>query len=141
MPERVLHLGTFTGFEFFGFQFLPGARSFANEPAKVFALLMLISLLNPKKTGITEQGMPVAVQQFSGGNDVMKVGCRGVDAVDQAENVTHAYVHLHTEVPLITFLRLVHLQIALAALVFLSNLRRDKSCIFRPIMNTHSGRT
>ncbi len=55
VPEGMLHFGTNTGFDFFSFQFvgiqrLPGARSFGNEPGDVFAVLVLIPLLNAKWT-------------------------------------------------------------------------------------------
>jgi len=86
VPERMLHLGTNTGFDFFGFQlvgiqFLPSPRPFGDEPRDVFAILMLIPLLNAKITGITEHALLFTVQQLTGGNDVMNVGRRGVDAV------------------------------------------------------------
>ena len=45
IPERMLNLGTNTGFDFLGFQLigiqlLPGAWPFGNEPGDVLAVLM-----------------------------------------------------------------------------------------------------
>ena len=45
VAEGMLHFGTNTGFDFFGFQFvgiqlLPGAWPFGNEPGDVLAVLM-----------------------------------------------------------------------------------------------------
>jgi len=42
VPERMLHFGAHTGFDFLGFQpvciqLLPGARPFGNKPGDVFA--------------------------------------------------------------------------------------------------------
>lgn len=75
VPERMLHLGTNTGFDFLGFQlvgiqFLPGARPFGNELGDVFAILMLIPLLNPKITGITEHALLATVQQVTGAQGI-----------------------------------------------------------------------
>ena len=56
VPERMFHLGPGTGFELFGsqltlVQLLPSAGTLGDEPGDVFAILMLIALLNPKITG------------------------------------------------------------------------------------------
>lgn len=134
VAEWMLHFGTYTGFDFFGFQlvgiqFLPSPRSFGNEPRDVFAILMLIPLLDPKITGIAEHSLLVPVQQVSRGHDVMNVGRRGVDAMDQPESVINADVHLHAEVPLIPFLGLMHFRISFALIVFSGAGRRNNRSV------------
>ncbi len=57
---------------------------------------MLIPLLNPKITGITEHAPLVTVEKVAGGHNVVDVGRRGIDAMDQAERVVHANVHLQS---------------------------------------------
>ena len=79
VPERMFHLGPGTGFELFGsqltlVQILPSAGTLGNEPGDVFAILMLIALLNPKITGITENSFFVTMEKVSSGYDVVNVG-------------------------------------------------------------------
>jgi len=110
------------GFQFFGsqltlVQMLSSAGTLGDEPGDVFAILMLIALLNPKITGITEYSLLVTMEKVSGGHNVVNVGGRGVDAVNQAKSVINADVHLHAKVPLVAFPSLMHLRIALAALI------------------------
>src|SRR5690554_7985047 len=104
------------GFQFTGVQFLPTAGAFGNEPGYILAISMLIPLLNSKITGITEHALLVAVEKVTSRNDIVDVGRRGIDAVDQAKRVIDADVHLHAKVPLIAFSGLVHLWVTLAAL-------------------------
>ena len=118
----MLHFGTYTGFDFFGFQFvsiqfLPGAGPFGNEPGYVLAVLMLVPFLNSEITGIAEHPLLATMQQVTGGYDVVDVGCRGIDAVDQAQCVIDTDVHLHAKVPRVTLSCLMHLRITLTALI------------------------
>jgi len=113
VSEWMLHLGPGAGFELFSFQltvvqFLTRAGASGNEPGDVFTIFMLIPLLNHKITGITEHALLVTVEKVVSRYDVMNVGRRGIDAVDQAERVINADVHLHAKVPLIAFSGLVH---------------------------------
>ena len=126
----MLHFGTYAGFDFFGFQlvgiqFLPGSRPFGNEPRDVFAILMLIPLLNAKVPRIAEDSLLVTVQQVTSGHDVMNIGRRGVDAMDQPEGIINTNVHFHAEVPLVALAGLMHLRIAFALFVFSGAERRD----------------
>ena len=122
VPERMFDFGPGAGFELLGFQFtgvqfLPTAGAFGNEPGYILAISMLIPLLNAKITGITEHALLVAVEKVASGHDVVDVGCCSIDAVDQAERVIDADVHLHAKVILFSFSGLVHFRIALAALI------------------------
>ena len=122
VPERMLDLGTNTGFDFLGFQLvgiqlLPGARPFGNEPGDVFAVLMLIPLLNAKVTSIAEDSLLFTMQQLVGGHYVMNVGSGGIDAMNQAQSVVDTNVHLHAEMPFVALSGLVHFRIALAGAV------------------------
>src|SRR5680860_982488 len=58
--------------------------------------------------GIPEHPLLITVQQLIGGYDVVDVGGRGVDAVNQPKCVVDTDVHLHAEVPLVALLGLVH---------------------------------
>lgn len=60
---------------------------------------------------------------------VMYIRRRGNDRMNQLGPAVDAYVCLHAEVPLIPFLGLVHLGIALLALVFDRAGRADNRCI------------
>ena len=101
VPEGMLHFGTNTGFDFLGFQLvgiqlLPGARSFGNEPGDVFAVLMLIPLLNAKVPGIAENSLLLTMQQLVSGHDVVNVGSGGIDAMNQSQRVIDTNVHLQS---------------------------------------------
>jgi len=134
VPEGMLHFGANTGFDFFGFQFvciqlLPGTRPFGNEPEHVLAVFMLVPLLDTKVSGIAEDSLLFTVQQLVGGYDVMNVGSGGINAMNQAQSVVDTNVHLHAEVPLIAFLGLMHLRIALAGAVLCGAGSRDNGGI------------
>ena len=142
VPKGMLHFGTNTGFDFFGFQFvgiqlLPGARSFGDEPGDIPAVLVLIPLLKAKVTGIAEDSLIFTVQQAASGHDVVNVGSGGIDAMNQAQRVVDADVHLHSEVPLITFLGLMHFRITLACLVLGRTRRRNDSGIDNAAFTQH----
>ena len=96
------------GFQFFGIQLLPGTRSFGNESGDVFAVLMLIPLLNAKVPGIAENSLLFTMQQLVGGHDVVNVGSGTINAMNQAQRVIDTRVHLHTEVPFVALSGLVH---------------------------------
>lgn len=118
----MFHFGTGAGFELFNLQlsvvqFFTRTGAFGNEPRDVFAILMLIPLLNAKITGITEHALLVTVKKVAGRHNVVDVGGRRVDAVDQSERVINADVHLHAEIPLIALPGLVHLWIPLTTFV------------------------
>lgn len=119
VSEWILNLSTYTragfpGFRLAGLQLLSRARQFNKEPRDVFSLFVLIPLLNAKITGIIKYSMPFTKQRVAGGCDVTVICGRGVDAVDQPESVINVDVHLHTKVPLITYLDLIHFRISLA---------------------------
>ena len=83
---------------------------------------MLSPFLDAQVTGIAEHLLLITVQQFIGGYDVVDVGGRSVDAVNQPECVVDTDVHLHAEVPLVTLPGLVHFwrsadAVTLAALI------------------------
>ena len=142
VPEGMLHFGTNTGFDFLGFQLvsiqlLPGARSFGNEPGDVFAVLMLIPLLNAKVTGIAEDSLFFTVQQLVGGYDVMNVGSGGINAMNQAQSVVDTNMHLHAEVPFVTLFSLVHLRVAFASLVLCRAGSRDSGRIYDATFAQH----
>lgn len=96
-----MHLGSRgmhprAGFGLFGLQLtfvqlLSSARTPGNEPGYVFTIFMLIPLLNPKLTGITEHALLVTVEKVASGHNVVDVGCRGIDAVDQAGELAHGF--------------------------------------------------
>jgi len=142
VAERMLDLGTNTGFDFLGFQLigiqlLPGARPFGNEPGDVLAVLMLIPLLNAKVTGVAENSLLFSVQQLTGGHDVVNIGRRGVDAVNQSEGVINADVHFHAEVPLAALAGLMHFRISFALFVFSGAGRRDDGGIYDAAFAQH----
>jgi hypothetical protein len=135
VPERVFYFGPGTGLGLFGFQFmfihrLESASGFGNEPRDVFAILMLIPLLNSEITGITKYAFFITLEKVAYGHDVVDVSCLRIDAMDQAQSVVNADVHLHSEVSLVTFSGLVHLgrsddSVTLAALILGGARRRD----------------
>ena len=142
IPERMLDLGTNTGFDFLGFQLigiqlLPGARPFGNEPGDVFAVLMLIPLLNTKVTGITKDSLFFAMQQLVGGHDVMNVGRSRIEAMNQAKRIVDTNVHLHAKVPFVALSGLMHLRIALASLVLCRAGSRDNGGIYDAAFTQH----
>ena len=68
---------------------------------------MLIPFLNAKITSVTQNALLFTVQHFTGENEAMNVGRRGVNAVDQPDGVINPDVYLHATVPLVSFLGLV----------------------------------
>jgi len=57
------------------------------------------------------------VQQLIRLDNVMDIGWRGRNAVNQAQRIIYANVHLHAKVPFIALFRLMHLWITLTGLV------------------------
>ena len=101
VAEWMFHFGPDAGLEFLGLQlsvvqFFTRAGALGNEPRDVFAIFMLITLLNPKITGITKHAPLITVEKVAGGHNVVNVGCRGIDAMDQAERVIDTNVHLQS---------------------------------------------
>ena len=123
----MFHFGPDAGFNLLGLQLiriqlLASARALGNEPGHIFTMLMLSPFLDAQVTGIAEHLLLITVQQFIGGYDVVDVGGRSVDAVNQPECVVDTDVHLHAEVPLVTLPGLVHFwrsadAVTLAALI------------------------
>jgi len=142
VPEWVLDLGTGAGFELLGLQLtvvqlLARAGALCNKPGYILAILMLIPLLNPKITRITEHALLVAMKKVASGHDVVNVGCCSIDAVDQPKRVVHANVHLHAKVILIALLGLVHLRVTLAALVLRGAWSRNDGSIHNAAFAQH----
>jgi len=142
VPEGMLDLGTNTGFDLLCFQFvgiqrLPGARPFGNEPGDVFAVLMLIPLLNAKVTGVAEDSLLFTMQQLVGGHDVVNIGSGGINAMNQTERVVDTNVHFHAEVPFVALSGLVHLRITLASLVLGGAGSRDDGGIYDASFTQH----
>src|SRR5690554_5268642 len=98
---------------------------------------MLIPLLNAKITGITEHAQLVTVKKVAGGHDVVDIGSGGIDAVDQAERIVHADMHLHAKVPLVAFSGLSHLRVALAAFILRGAWCRNDGSIHNAAFTQH----
>jgi len=89
------------GFDVFGLQLiriqlLASARAPGNEPGEVLAVFVLRPLLNAEIAGITEYSTLFSVQQFAGWHDVVNVSSGGIDAVNEAQSVIDANVHLQS---------------------------------------------
>jgi hypothetical protein len=102
----VFHFGPDAGFNLLGLQLiriqlLASARMLGNEPGHIFTMLMLSTFLDAQVTGIAEHPPLITVQQLVSGYDVVDVGGRGVDTVNQPECFDDTNVNLHTEVPLV----------------------------------------
>jgi hypothetical protein len=122
VSERVLDFGSDTGFELFRsqltfVQIFSNAGAIGNEPRNAFASFLLISLLNPKITGIAEYPLFATTKRVCSGHDVVNVCLHGVDAVDQSKDVINDNVNRHPEVPLLSLLSLSHFRITLAAFI------------------------
>ena len=92
---------------------LPEPVDAADGFGRVFGehrLLALIGLIAPYLS-------LMAMQQRRQHLAVGRVGCRGGDRVDQLRLGIDAHVGIHAEVPLLALAHLVHLRVALAALV------------------------
>jgi len=142
VPEGMLHLGTNAGFDLLGFQvvgvqFLPGAGSLGYVPGNMFTVLMIVTFLDAKVTSVTEDTLFITVQQITGRYDVVNIGSGGIYAVNQSERVVDSDMHLHTEVPLVAFLGLVHFRIALAAVVLSGTRGRDDGGINNTAFTQH----
>ena len=122
VPERVFHFSPDVGFNLLGLQLiriqlLASARTFGNEPGHIFTMLMLRPFFVYPGNRHRRTLPLFTVQQLVGGYDVVDVGGRGVDAVNQPECVVDTNVHLHAKAPLVALLGLVHFWITLAALI------------------------
>jgi len=98
---------------------------------------MLIPFLNPKITGITQHSLLVTVQQMTRGHEVVDVSGGGVDATNQPKRVFNATVHFHAGLPLIPFLGLAHLRIALTAFVLGGTRFRNDGGVDNPALAQH----
>ena len=74
--------------------------------------LRLGSFMNALAAGIAERRFFVTVQQRPGHVEIVDVGRRARHGVHQARPSVHADVRLHTEVPVVALLRLLHLRVA-----------------------------
>ena len=100
-------------------------------------MLVLASLLYAEVAGITKDSALFTVQQFAGRHNVMDIGSSGVDAMDKAQCVVDANVHLHAELPFVALSGLVHLRIALARTVLCGAGRRDDGGINNAAFTQH----
>lgn len=62
-------------------------------------MLIFLPLLNAKASGLTEGSLFFTVQQLAGGDDIMNIGCGGIDAVNQAQRVIEINAHLRMPLP------------------------------------------
>ena len=105
-------------------------------------MFVLVTLLYAEVAGITKDSTLFAVQQFAGGHEVMNIGSGGVDTVDKAQCVVDTNVHLHAEVPFVTFFGLVHFRrsddsVALARTVLYGAGRRNDRGINNAAFTQH----
>ena len=127
--KRVLDLGTDTGFELLqlleqrvdrtalvhGFAL---ARHHGDVPIHIRVLLQdFFTFLNAPVTRVGKDYFFFAVQQRMRLRDVVGIGRCGRDGMHQPGVGVHANVRLHPKVPLVALLGLVHLGVALTAVV------------------------
>lgn len=94
------------------------ARHHGDVPTGIGVLILYFAtLVNTSVARVGKDLCFLAVQQRRCLRDVVGVGGRGGDGVHQARIGIHANVRLHTEVPLVALLGLVHLRVALPILV------------------------
>lgn len=87
---------------------------------------MFGSLRNPKVPRIAPDSLFLAMQKLIIYRNIMNIRGRGGDAVNQAESVVRANVHLHSKMPLIILFGLMHFWVTLTAAV-LSRGRRSQN--------------
>lgn len=132
--KRVLDLSSHAGLELFCLlrEGAPGrvlllaalARTHGNVPVHIGPGFS--SLLSTLVTSVSKDDLLLAVQQSMALSDVVDVGRRADDAVHQTRLGVHADVAFHSKVPLISLLGLMHLRVALAALVLGRTRCRDQ---------------
>ena len=99
------------------------------------------SLGNALVAGIAVHHLFIAMQQLSRRGEVMHVGGRGDNRVDQTRVLIDADMDLHSEIPLVALLGLVHLQIALPLFVLSGAGCRDQGGIHdRALPHRHASR-
>lgn len=124
-PERVFHFCPHTGLELFGFvqqgaqlrlfiQCPAFARSHGHMPVHTRGFRPLRGTL---VASIRKHHSFIAVQQSVALGNVIDVGRSANDGVDQSRVGINPDVGLHTEVPLVAFLGLMHFRVTLAAAV------------------------
>lgn len=127
-PEWVFNLGSDAGLESFKldnglvlartlFERFDLAWAFGNGPFDLYPS-QLLTLGCPLVTGITKHKFLLPVQQIAGLIEVVLIGRGGCQAMGQAAFGIDADMGLHAKVPLVALLGLVHLGVALLALVF-----------------------
>ena len=87
----------------------------------------VFSLLKPLVAGIVIDHLILPMQEVCGRGEVMHIGGRRLDGMDQAALAVHPDVHLHAEVPLVAFLGLVHLEISSPFLGHLETFQSHRS--------------
>jgi hypothetical protein len=133
--KRMLNLGSYAGLELFCLfvQGAPGrvlfllalARTHGNVPVHTGA--GFFPLLSTLITSVSKDDLLLAVQQPMALRDVIDVGSRADNAVHQARVGVHTNMAFHSEMPLISLLGLLHLRVALAALVLGGTRRPDRT--------------
>ena len=79
------------------------------------------------------------MQQLSGRGEDVNIGVRGYDRMDQAGVLVDADMVLHSEIPLVAPLGLVHLRIPIPLFVLGGAGRSDQGCIHdRALAHRHS---
>ena len=128
-PEGVFHLGPNAGLDLFQLvdqgvysfvllQSPPLARHHGNLPVNPRVLrLNLFALGDTPVAGVCEYNIFFTVQQGVGLRDVMLIGGSARNSMNQARLSVCANVSLHTEVPLVALLGLVHLWVTLTRAV------------------------
>ena len=89
----------------------------------------LSSLGDSLVAGIAVDDLLITMQQFGRWGEVVHVGGRGDDRMDQAGVLIDTNMDFHTEVPLVALLGLVHLRIPFPLIVLGGTGRRDQGGI------------
>ena len=141
-PKRMLDLGANAGFDVFqfvlegvtGFGFVQRfalARRHGNLPVHLGVLVPnLLALFNAPVARVGKDNFFLSVQQGVRLHHIVCIGRRRHNCVNQTRLSVHANVRLHAEVPLVAFLDLVHLGVALTFVVLGGTGRRNQGGIF-----------
>lgn len=92
--------------------------------------LILLSLLINPLSGISQDGGCLVVLEFCGLSDVMGVSGDADEGVDQIRRSVLTHIGFQAEMPLVAFLELVHLRVALAILILGRTWRIDPCSIY-----------
>ena len=104
---------------------LAHARTHRNVPVDCLVRVFR-TLANALVASVAKHRLLAAVQQRMRLGHVGYIACRADHRVHQAGRHVHAHVSLHAEVPVVPFLRLVHLGIALLVAIFRRRRRGDQ---------------